>query len=86
MLPCGSAPTRAWLDLTTVLLKHIRDNNADGSPLSDLTQVLPALSGSKVQALLNELREEGRVQVIGKRRWARWHLAASKAPNPAESL
>lgn len=69
-----------------LLLKHIRDNNADGSPLSDLTQVLPALSSSKVQALLHELREEGRIQVISKRRWARWHLAASKAENPAESL
>lgn len=69
-----------------LLLKHIRDNNADGSPLSDLTQVLPALSSSKVQALLHELREEGRIQVTGKRRWARWHLVASKAENPAESL
>jgi ATP-dependent DNA helicase RecG len=69
-----------------LLLKHIRDNNADGSPLSDLTQVLPALSSSKVQALLHELREEGRIHVTGKRRWARWHLVASKAENLAESL
>lgn len=69
-----------------LLLKHIRENNADGSPLRDLTQVLPALSSSKVQALLNELRQEGCIQVIGMRRWARWHLTPSKATNPSESL
>lgn len=61
-----------------LLLKHIRDNNRDGSPLRDLTQVLPALSSSKVQDLLHELRQEGRIKVIGLRRWARWHLVQSK--------
>lgn len=64
-----------------LLIKHIRDNNTDGSPLSDLTQVLPALSSSKIQALLHELREEGRIQVVGLRRWARWYLVSSKAEN-----
>lgn len=64
-----------------LLIKHIRDNNTDGSPLRDLTQVLPALSSSKVQALLHELREEGRIQAVGLRRWARWYLVSSKAEN-----
>jgi ATP-dependent DNA helicase RecG len=60
-----------------LLLKHIRENNAEGSPLHDLREVLPALSGPQVQALLQELRSEGRVQVEGSRRWARWRLESS---------
>ena len=36
----------------TLLLKHIIDNGAEGSPLSELLQVLPALTPSQVQSLL----------------------------------
>ncbi len=57
-----------------LLFRHIRDNNADGSPLQELRQVLPALTGSQVQRLLHEIRDEGRIRVQGARRWARWHL------------
>lgn len=56
-----------------LLLRHIRENDAEGSPLRDLRQVLPALSGSRVQGLLHELRSEGRIRLEGTRRWARWH-------------
>lgn len=57
-----------------LLFKHIRENNAEGSPLSDLRQVLPALSAPQVQRLLHELRDHRRIRVEGMRRWARWHL------------
>jgi ATP-dependent DNA helicase RecG len=57
-----------------LLFTHIRDNDAEGSPLRDLCDVLPALSRTHVQALLHQLREEGRVRLVGSRRWARWHL------------
>ncbi|MGH8042828.1 MAG: ATP-binding protein [Rudaea sp.] len=63
-----------------LLLKHIRENDAEGSPLRDLCEVLPSLSRPQVQALLHELRDAGRVQISGGRRWARWRLAASNAP------
>lgn len=57
-----------------LLLRHIRENDGDGSPLADLRQVLPALSVSQVQGLLHELRNEGRIRLDGARRWARWRL------------
>ncbi len=57
-----------------LLFQHIRDNNNEGSPLGELRQVLPALTGPQVQRLLHELRGEDRVCVQGERRWARWHL------------
>lgn len=60
-----------------LLYRHIRENDADGSPLQDLRQVLPALSGPQVQALLHELRDDRRIRVVGARRWARWHLPAA---------
>ena len=57
-----------------LLLRHIRENDTEGSPLADLRQVLPSLSASQVQGLLHELRDEGRIGLTGARRWARWHL------------
>ncbi|MBK7044101.1 MAG: putative DNA binding domain-containing protein [Rhodanobacteraceae bacterium] len=78
----GSYTRERGLDHETnkeLLLKHIRENDADGSPLADLKQVLPALSVSQVQGLLHELRDEGRIRVEGVRRWARWHLPSDKA-------
>jgi len=65
-----------------LLLRHIRDNNADGSPLQDLRQVLPALSAPQIQRLLHELREADRIRVAGSRRWARWHLATALPAEP----
>jgi ATP-dependent DNA helicase RecG len=68
-----------------LLCKHIRENDAEGSPWRDLCQVLPALSRSQLQALLHELRGEGRIRVAGTRRWARWHVGPgmSKPEDPA---
>ena len=61
-----------------LLLQHIRQNDAEGCALSELSQVLPALSHAQVQGLLQELRGEERVRVQGVRRWARWHLPLTR--------
>ena len=74
----GAYTRKRGLDHETnkeLLFKHIRENDLDGSPLGDLRQVLPALSGKQVQNLLQQLRDEGRVQLIGARRWARWYMS-----------
>jgi ATP-dependent DNA helicase RecG len=76
----GAYTRRKGLDHETnkaLLLKHLTDNKAGGAPLSDLCQVLPALSESGVQRLLGQLRDEGHVEVRGTRRWARWFLATT---------
>ena len=67
-----------------LLCKHIRENDGEGSPLEELRQVLPALSGKQIQVLLQQLREEGRVQVSGTRRWARWHWVPAITAEPGE--
>jgi ATP-dependent DNA helicase RecG len=60
-----------------LLVKHLRDQGVAGAPLSEFRQVLPALPTKAVQHLLDELRSEGVIRVLGQRRWARWHLADS---------
>lgn len=77
----GAYTRRRGLDRETnkeLLFKHIQENDGDGSPLRDLRDVLPALSGAQIQSLLSELRESGRVRLKGLRRWGRWHLAQVK--------
>jgi ATP-dependent DNA helicase RecG len=58
-----------------LLLQHLRHEPAKGSPLSELQQVLPALSRDQLKRLLDELHREGRVRLVGERRGAKW-LAA----------
>lgn len=65
-----------------LLLKHLRDHESDGAPLSELRQVLPSLPERAVQLLLDELRGEGLIRVHGQRRWARWHLSNSSVFKP----
>lgn len=57
-----------------LLIQHISQNDADGCPLAELRQVLPALSAPQVQGLLQELRAQEKIRVEGVRRWARWHM------------
>jgi len=77
----GTYTRRKGLDHATnlaLILKHLADNKATGSSLSELQQVLPALSYSQVQRLLHELRAAGQVRLEGTRRWARWfHVETS---------
>ena len=54
-------------------MKHLRED-PQGSGLAELCQILPQLSQRKVQSLLSRLRDEGRVALEGKRRWARWKV------------
>ena len=56
--------------------QHLRSRGAEGAPLSEIRQVLPAESKSGIQRLLNELRSEDRVFLRGQRRWARWCIAS----------
>ncbi len=55
-----------------LLLQHIQDNRAVGSPMEDLVDVLPAVSRSTIKRLLGKLRQEGMVWTEGGRRDARW--------------
>lgn len=71
----GTYTRKRGLDHETnkaLLLRHIRENDSDGSPLSDLVQVLPHIGERRVQALLLELRKNNYIHVRGQRRWARW--------------
>ena len=56
-----------------LLLKHLQDNAEEGSPISELQQVLPAVHRRQLQRLLAELREEGQVRRDGSSRSARWY-------------
>ena len=58
-----------------LLIKHLESWPHDGSPISELGQVLPALSRKAVRRLLEELRDEGRVCLIGEKRGSRWMLS-----------
>jgi ATP-dependent DNA helicase RecG len=75
----GAYTRKRGLDHETnkaLLLKHLKDGRGKGSPLSELQQVLPALSARRVQRLMDELRQEKKVRLEGRRRWARWFFAS----------
>lgn len=55
-----------------LLVKHIHNQEPEGTQFKELQQVLPGLSRSQVQVLLRELREEQRIHCIGKTSAARW--------------
>ncbi len=55
-----------------LLLKHIRANKVEGARLSDLCQVLPALSEKQVQNLLLELKTKELLHMRGKTKGALW--------------
>jgi ATP-dependent DNA helicase RecG len=55
-----------------LLMKHLRANLKTGSKLSDLCQVLPALSNRQIQNLLSELRSHGAIQFKGKTKASLW--------------
>jgi len=55
-----------------LLLKHIWDNAATGSKMDEFYQVLPGLTRSNIQVLLRELRDKGKIHVIGVTSAAKW--------------
>lgn len=61
-----------WETNKTLLLKHVQENRDTGSPLRELREVLPALSQSQVQKLLQLLKKEGRIHKQGRTRGALW--------------
>ena len=56
-----------------LLLKHITDNQEDGSTFEEFTQVLPSLSLGQVKYVLRQLKSEGRIHVVGRTNTARWY-------------
>lgn len=55
-----------------LVYKHLVDNEASGSPIGELEQVLPDHSRSYIAGLLRELKKEGRAHADRPRRWGRW--------------
>jgi len=56
-----------------LLLDHINKYEKEGSPLKDLKDVLPNLSGDTIKSLLQELKREWRIYPKGKTKGARWY-------------
>ena len=76
----GTYTRRRGLDRETnkqLLLKHLLDNKSEGSQLRELAQVLPSQTRRQIQALLQELRNEGRAYSTGRTNAGRWY------PDPA---
>ena len=68
---------------SALLLKHIRENAAKGSPLTELLQVVPSLGPRHVQYLLKRLKDDGKIAPVGGRRWAKWFPAKDTNLKPA---
>lgn len=58
-----------------LLLKHIAEAGTNGAPIKELLQVLPELSRGQVKTLLNHLKDEGKIDLVGEKRGSRWFLA-----------
>lgn len=56
-----------------MLLKHIRDNQAGGSPLGELLQVLPMCSRRQIQRLVKELEAESQISGRGRTKAGLWY-------------
>jgi ATP-dependent DNA helicase RecG len=55
-----------------LLLKHLNDNQQEGSRLGELCQVLPGLSAAQVKSLLRDMKQDGTAYVVGHTNAARW--------------
>ncbi len=77
----GAYTRKRGLDQETnkqLLLKHIRDNAAEGATLADMQEVLPGLGRRTIQGLLESLRKEGAIELEGKTRAARWYPGVNR--------
>ena len=57
-----------------LILKHLRNNGVNGTPLKELHHVLPSHSRGQIQFLLRALREEGRIYTEGRTSAAKWFI------------
>ena len=55
-----------------LLFKHIKGNEADGSRLQEMLQVLPSLTVDQVKTLLREMKKDEQIHVVGRTSNARW--------------
>jgi ATP-dependent DNA helicase RecG len=55
-----------------LILKHIRECGEKGAPLKELQQVLPSHSKNQIKVLIRELKQSGRIYIIGKTSSAKW--------------
>lgn len=55
-----------------LILKHMRENGAEGTQFRELQQVLPGQNRGQIQVLLRALRKENRAYCVGKTSAARW--------------
>jgi ATP-dependent DNA helicase RecG len=72
----GAYTRRRGLDKETnkaLLLRHIEDSRDEGARFEELSQVLPSLSRRQIQGLMEELKGEERIHVVGKTKAARWY-------------
>jgi len=80
----GVYTRRKGLDRETnkeLLVKHIRQNEKEGSRFRDLAQVLPALTRNQLKGLLQELKAERRIYPRGHTKAGRWY----PGPGPEHS-
>lgn len=74
----GTYTRRRGLDVRAnrqILLQHLRDAGTSGCAMSELQQVLPAISRHQIKSLLQALVREGAVSLVGRRKGSRWIAA-----------
>jgi ATP-dependent DNA helicase RecG len=87
----GTYTRRRGLDKRTnkeLLFMHIEDSEEEGARFEEFSQVLPSLSRGQIKRLMEELKRDGRIHVVGKTKGARWHPGPtpSKASAKHESV
>jgi len=83
----GTYTRKRGLDKETnkeLLFRHIEDSEEEGARFEELAQVLPALSRGQIQRLMEELKKEKRVHVVGKTKGARWYPESPPNEKTAE--
>ncbi len=63
-----------------LILQHLTDSK-DGSRLEDLQQVLPGLHERTIKGLLQKLKGEGLIHLVGRTKGARWFIGPPSNPN-----
>jgi ATP-dependent DNA helicase RecG len=61
-----------------LLIKHIIENDKQGSRFRDFREVLPSLSQDQLKSLIKELKSEERIFCTGKTRAGLWHVRRNK--------